>query len=201
MKTETSTPPTVSEAMREGILHDEVQALIAVAKQKVAERDTRIAVLERENATLRAERDEAHENMRNWADRAAERCREADRLLGRAADAEAELATLRASAERMEAREQLDPELSAFMLATAARLTALAEAKAQARRDAFEEAAKLIGPHGPRPCDCEPWGCCCQNPSDTAAVAAWDQETALAASIRALATAPAEIVDTERNEA
>lgn len=69
---------------------------------------------------------------------------------------------------------------------------ALAEAKAQATRDAFKEAAKLIGPHGPRPCDCEPWGCCCQNPSDTAAVAAWDQETALAAAIRALATAPAE---------
>ena len=43
---------------------------------------------------------------------------------------------------RMQAREQLDPELSAFMLATAARLTALAEAKAQARRDVFEEGRK-----------------------------------------------------------
>lgn len=101
--------PTVSEAMREGILHDEVQALIAVAKRKVAERDARIAALERDNAALRAERDEVRANLV-----------EAGKLLfdakiandfqvalirnitARAETAEAELATLRASAERME---------------------------------------------------------------------------------------------------
>lgn len=58
--------------------------------------------------------------------------------------------------------------------------------RAEVRRAALEEAAKLLDPKGPRPCGCD--HCDCGNPGDHAYVCAWDEAKANATAIRALAT-------------
>jgi hypothetical protein len=62
----------------------------------------------------------------------------------------------------------------------------LRQIKEQARVEAIEECAKAIEPKGPRPCDCEPFGCYCKNYDDAQTVAAWDADMANANRIRAL---------------
>lgn len=57
----------------------------------------------------------------------------------------------------------------------------------QVKLDTIEACAKLIEPKGPRPCDCEPFGCYCHNNGDAATVASWNADMAAANSIRALA--------------
>ena len=52
----------------------------------------------------------------------------------------------------------------------------------QVRKQALEDAAKLVEPKQPRPCDCET--CYCANRDDAATVVAWDADTATAATIR-----------------
>ena len=55
--------------------------------------------------------------------------------------------------------------------------------------EALEQAAKLVSPHGNRPCDCEV--CDCGKRDDAQRVAEWDQANRNAAAIRELAaTAP-----------
>ena len=54
------------------------------------------------------------------------------------------------------------------------------------RNAVLEEAAQLIGPKGPRPCDCDPFHCYCGNYGDAQSVAAWDEAELSAAAIRAL---------------
>ncbi len=54
----------------------------------------------------------------------------------------------------------------------------------KARADALEEAAKIVGPKGERPCDCD--SCYCGNHGDMVAVAAWDADAFNAKAIRSL---------------
>ncbi|KRR10837.1 hypothetical protein CQ12_21455 [Bradyrhizobium jicamae] len=68
------------------------------------------------------------------------------------------------------------------------KIAAREDRAAAVRADTIEECAKLVEPKGPRPCDCEPFGCYCHNNGDAAAVAAWDADMATAAMIRGLST-------------
>lgn len=61
-------------------------------------------------------------------------------------------------------------------------ILALLPDAAAIRAAVFEEAAKIIEPKRPRPCDCE--RCNCGNYGDAEAVAAWDAENVAAAAIR-----------------
>lgn len=65
----------------------------------------------------------------------------------------------------------------------------MAGAATAIRAQAFEEAAKLVEPANPRPCDCD--RCYCGNNGDAEAVAQWDADTFSAKSIRALIDRPA----------
>jgi hypothetical protein len=53
----------------------------------------------------------------------------------------------------------------------------------RAREEALEEAARVAGPSGERPCDCD--RCDCRNVGDADAVARWDERVAIAEAIRA----------------
>lgn len=79
----------------------------------------------------------------------------------------------------------LAPDMAAWIEGEAART---AEAVAQARRDALEEAAAAVAPESARPCACD--GCTCQNIGDAEDVAAWDAYAWAARTIRALAERP-----------
>lgn len=63
------------------------------------------------------------------------------------------------------------------------------------RAAALEEAAKVVAPSKPRPCDCE--SCYCGNAGDAETVAMWDAENWAAKRIRALIALPP---DSERKD-
>ena len=56
----------------------------------------------------------------------------------------------------------------------------------QVKLETIETCAKLIEPKGPRPCDCEPFSCYCQNYGDAQTVASWDADMENANRIRSL---------------
>jgi hypothetical protein len=81
-----------------------------------------------------------------------------------------------------EAAKEDDESASVFRMAR----MAASEAWQASRRAALDEAAKLVSPGRPRPCDCDV--CDCGNAGDMRAVAWWDESALNANAIRSLAT-------------
>jgi hypothetical protein len=74
------------------------------------------------------------------------------------------------------------PQLRSHRIASISQ--ALLSAYERGRKEGIEEAAKVVGPTGPRPCNCD--RCDCMNAGDLEAVTSWDIQSGFEAAIRQL---------------